>query len=580
MAYPTVKSDSELNEKLLSKIIDGYVNELKHYVKRKGLTLFGTEGSAAWDGVYRTRSLAVTALIGVTNGTVWRINSNGTFTTYSGTTLTVGTVPHFTEDGTNVFIAHGGTIAKLDTVGLIVSAVTGGNSPTGVTFISYLDGFLVCDGAIGGGGVAGDLNFSDDKVNDYIASTSWEVFNNEALGDSCTAIAVQWQELFCFGPESMEASYDDGESPFARIDGAISPYGIMAPNSLLNVDNTLYFISRVDGAIRLMRLEGRRPVVASESYDRQLQGITSLSTGRAFAVVDDGKPFYCISFPTPDNITLAFNLRTRQWSQFALWAGTSATGTLTSTGTAPTDGDQVVVGNYTYTFRTALAVPSVAGEVLIGVSAAVALDNLKSAVNGTSGAGTTYAEGTLTNDEATATTNTDTAQVFQAFYSGVAGNDVATTEASSVLSFGASTLLGGTDVYTHFAGQCSEYWPEQRVTLIGDRRANGRMYTYAGNSDNEGAIRMELTSNVHYKGSSHWKFGGSLVFDTIGGASRVRFREPGDSFESFFYTVDSGYDTISRLGNYVSRQYQVIHEATNSTFTLNNAEEWFDVGVH
>jgi len=577
MAYPTAKSNAELNEKMLGKIIDGYVNELKHYVKRKGLTDFGTQGSAKWDGIYRTKGLPVTAILGVTNGVVYQINSNGTFTAYTGATLTVGTVPHFTEDGTNVFIAHGGTIAKVDTVALTVTALTGGNAPTGVTFIAYLDGFLVCDGEIGGGGVPGDLNFSDDKANGYIASDSWEVFNNEALGDSCTAVAVQWQEIYCFGPESMEASYNDGDSPFARIDGGISPYGIVAPDSLLNVDNTLYFLSRVDGAIRLMRIEGRRPVVASESYDRQLQALTTPSDGRAFLIVDDGKPFYCVSF-IADDITFAFNLRTRQWSQFGLWAGASASGTLTSTGVAPADGDSVTVGTYTYTFKTALTSPAVAGEVLIGASAAAALDNLKSAVNGTAGAGTTYGDGTLTNDQATATTNTDTTQLFVSFYSGTFGNSVATTEASIVLSFGAATLTGGTESYGAFAGQCSEFWVEQQKYLVGDRRANGKMYSYAGGLDGAATIRMQLDSNVHQKGSLHKKFEGTLVFDQVG-SSRIRFREPGVAFEEFFYTVADGYSNAIMFGEYINRQYQVVHEA-NEPFILMEAEEWYEVGMH
>lgn len=579
MAYPTAKSNAELNEKMLGKIIDGYVNELKHYVKRKGLTDFGTQGSAKWDGIYRTKSLPTTAVLGVTNGTVYRINSGGTFTAYTGDTLTVGTVPHFTEDGTNVFIAHGGAIAKVDTVALTVDLMTGGNAPTGVTFVAYLDSFLVCDGEIGGGGVPGDLNFSDDKDNDYEASDSWEVFNNEALGDSCTAVAVQWQEIYCFGPESMEASYNDGESPFARIDGGISPYGIVAPNSLLNCDNTLYFLSRVDGAIRLMRIEGRRPVVASEAYDRQLQALTHPEDGRAFLIVDDGKPFYCVSF-IQDDITLAFNLRTRQWSQFALWSGTSATGTLTSNGTAPANGATVTIGSYTYTFVTALSSPAVAGEVLIGASAAVALDNLKSAVNGTAGAGTTYGDGTLTNDEATAGANTDTTQAFTSAYSGLFGNSIATTETSSTLSFGAATLTGGTEAYNAFAGQCSEFWVEQNKLLVGDRRANGKMYSYAGTLDGSSAIRMQLDSNVHQKGSLHKKFEGTLVFDQVG-SSRIRFREPvtASTFDEFFYAVPDGYSNVIGLGQYISRQYQVVHEASE-VFILMAAEEWFEVGAH
>src|SRR5688572_4397371 len=89
-----------------------------------------------------------------------------------------------------------------------------------------------------------------------------------------------------------------------------------------------------------------------------------------------------------------------------------ATGTLTSDATAPSNNDTVTVGGYTYTFKTTLT--GAAFEVLIGASAAAALDNLKSAINATAGAGTTYGTGTFAHPDVTATTNTDTTQVVEA----------------------------------------------------------------------------------------------------------------------------------------------------------------------
>lgn len=59
-------------------------------------------------------------------------------------------------------------------------------------------------------------------------------------------------------------------------------------------------------------------------------------------------------------------------------------------GTQPTDGDTVSVAGVTFTFKTTLG--STAGNVLIGASATTARANLAAAVNGTSGAGTTYVE--------------------------------------------------------------------------------------------------------------------------------------------------------------------------------------------
>lgn len=88
----------------------------------------------------------------------------------------------------------------------------------------------------------------------------------------------------------------------------------------------------------------------------------------------------------------------------------------------------------------------VANQVLIGVSAAVSLDNLKDAINlgtiaGTQG--TTYSNGTVAHPLVTATTNTNTQQVVQAI--AAANNQaIATTETGAHTSWGAATITGGT----------------------------------------------------------------------------------------------------------------------------------------
>lgn len=115
--------------------------------------------------------------------------------------------------------------------------------------------------------------------------------------------------------------------------------------------------------------------------------------------------------------------------------GTVGTGTLTSTGVAPADGDIVTIGSTVYRFKTTSAQ---AYDVAIGASAAAALDNLKAAINATGTPGTEYFAGTHAHPEVTATTNTDTTQVVDSRYFQV--GDVATTETSAQLSWGAATL--------------------------------------------------------------------------------------------------------------------------------------------
>lgn len=125
-------------------------------------------------------------------------------------------------------------------------------------------------------------------------------------------------------------------------------------------------------------------------------------------------------------------------------ADVKAQATITSDATAPSDGDTVTIGSTVYTFKTALSTgPDVPYEVLIGVSAAVALDNLKAAINKDSGEGTTYATGTVAHPTFEATTNTNTTQLIVARTAGATYNSTATTETSSHLSWGATTAFGG-----------------------------------------------------------------------------------------------------------------------------------------
>lgn len=121
--------------------------------------------------------------------------------------------------------------------------------------------------------------------------------------------------------------------------------------------------------------------------------------------------------------------------------GARATATLTSDATAPSDGDTVTIGDTVYTYRETLT--GKANEVLIGASAAEALDNIKSAVNDSGTEGTHYGYGTVAHRQVTATTNTDTTQLFEAKAPGTAAHKIETLESSSHLSFGGTVMSGG-----------------------------------------------------------------------------------------------------------------------------------------
>lgn len=123
--------------------------------------------------------------------------------------------------------------------------------------------------------------------------------------------------------------------------------------------------------------------------------------------------------------------------------GTKATGTITTTDVF-SDGERIVIEGITYTMRTTLTNTSGAPyEVLIGVSAAVSLDNLKSAINASAGAGTTYGVGTAAHPKVTAEANAADSQVVQAKVSGTNPNSYLTTTTAAHATWGAGTLESG-----------------------------------------------------------------------------------------------------------------------------------------
>lgn len=128
--------------------------------------------------------------------------------------------------------------------------------------------------------------------------------------------------------------------------------------------------------------------------------------------------------------------------QFSITAGGGnppARGTLTISG-IPSNNDTVTIGGTTYTYVSALT--NAVNEILISGSEDACLANLVAAINGSSGAGTTYSSGTGANTQASAAVVSGHATVITSTLGGAEGN-IASTTTSGVLAWGSATLIGG-----------------------------------------------------------------------------------------------------------------------------------------
>lgn len=198
-----------------------------------------------------------------------------------------------------------------------------------------------------------------------------------------------------------------------------------------------------------------------DSTDPHWDNVTWLSGWDAGSISND-KPggytlsssFSGVSVVQPDDGAHAFqtlNKATPNDHTFIEAALLSATGTLTLTN-QPTANDTVTLGQYdnvgtpttaTYTFVTALAS---AFDVLIGATVTDSIANLVSAVNATTGEGTTYGTGTLVNISASATAIGASQMTARALTPGTGGNSIATSATGTVATWADTTLDGGEDI--------------------------------------------------------------------------------------------------------------------------------------
>lgn len=149
----------------------------------------------------------------------------------------------------------------------------------------------------------------------------------------------------------------------------------------------------------------------------------------------------------PDDSTTSYEVLNQRpaWDDSFIEAINTFAENILQLDATPADGETVVLGAQTYTYRTVLT--PTAYEVLIGADAGEAINNLVQAVNGGTGSGTLYAAGTVANPAVLATLLPDTQALFQATAIGTAGNSVASTETLANGAFlSGATFAGGVDI--------------------------------------------------------------------------------------------------------------------------------------
>lgn len=296
--------DVELTD-INATVVDGYVNEMDHIIKRPGLEEWLDTGtSLPVDGLYWFDEEE--CVIVVSNSRVWKItDSGGTMTEITGSTaLIAGGVVSFATDGTRVAMANGGPIVHTDLSTLTTMADA--QAPTVVTHLASLDGYLLAMTSTG-------IQFSDP-----LDITSWvaaDTFDAEGTPDNNVAMGEAFRELIILGHRSVEFWYNDGVAPFSRLSGGSLPYGCSAPYSLARTGSSWIWL---DHERRLVTMNGRQVVPVSNPYERVIQRYESVDDAVGYIMSVDGYPIYVLNFPTARQ-TLVYNYQTQKWCKWGYW---------------------------------------------------------------------------------------------------------------------------------------------------------------------------------------------------------------------------------------------------------------------
>lgn len=292
-------------------VIDAFVNELGHTIKRPGLDEWCDLGTGAGvDGLYWWDKQGV--VLSVSAGRVFKhTDFTGTATELTGATLNSGTRVTFASGITSAVMANGGRMVHTDLSTLTTMA--DGDAPTAVSHVVAMDNYILAN-AINSRAV----NFSEN-----LSLTSWlstDTFQKAGKPDDLVGLYEGWSELLLPGKESVEVWYDDGVTPFVRRSNGLIDRGCSAPYTFTRVGNDWVWL---DDKRRFVKLDQRAPTHISFPYHKLIQSFAAVNDAVSDNIEVAGFPLYVTSFPSVRK-TLAYNYQKEGWAEWGYWNANNA----------------------------------------------------------------------------------------------------------------------------------------------------------------------------------------------------------------------------------------------------------------
>jgi len=317
---PFWSSDDQSNDKLSTGLWDGMLEVVGDKLvlrRRPGLSLLYNVGSGTTGVQGLHFCTKANKLLIAVNGKLFVGSSSAQpIEVYSSIASTTGNVV-FAEGQTLasdpiIYIADGGVLKYYLPSTNTVYTPTGVYAPQSTSFVVWFANRFV----------ANESNSNWQWLSDVTDPTSWtdprNPFTAEAKADNVDYVGTVNRELYSWGKEGLEVWQEDGESPIVSVPQAFVEVGLIAPYSVVTMNETIFGLVNYHGQRSVVMSVSRQPQIISQTIARQLGEYGDISDARAFHVQNNGAEFYVLTFPTQGE-TWAYDIKGDYWAKWGVW---------------------------------------------------------------------------------------------------------------------------------------------------------------------------------------------------------------------------------------------------------------------
>lgn len=247
----------------------------------------------------------------VSNNTLYEVTSAGV-TTVRGTLSSSSSIVEMDENGVQLAICDGALLYIFTYATDAFAQVTDVDLPSAAT-LTFIDGYFAVS----------QVNAGTFYISDLYNGLSWQALQfatAESSPDRLLRVLNAQGQLWLLGSKTGEIWTNTGASPFPfqRISGAKMETGILAPDTAVAIDNSIFWVGQDNiGSGIVFRAQGFTPQrISTNAIELLIQAAPTPSTLRAFTYQREGHVFYVVTGGGMGT-TLVYDISTQEWHERA-----------------------------------------------------------------------------------------------------------------------------------------------------------------------------------------------------------------------------------------------------------------------